>query len=159
MLFGGSKKARCSLPGLSSMSVGEQLEMVCRVLMVSILLTAGTSKLMSDGGFFAYYSDLFQSDLRIVLPKSLVDLYLTLIPFIELTLAQVLLVPRLKPIGLLGWYGFMLSLLVGHYILQEWSSVNQLLNYFFLGFLFQALPCVESKAPRRVGPRRKNIHE
>ena len=34
-----------------------------------------------------------------------------------------------------GWFAFMLSLMFGHYILQEWSAVNQMLNYIFLGLL------------------------
>ena len=117
-----------------------QVEMGCRILMVTILLTAGTSKFMSDGGFATYYSGLFQGDLRIVLPKMLVDSYLAVIPFIEISLGLLLAIPRYKTAGLIGWFAFMLSLLVGHYILQEWSSVNQLLDYFFLGFLFHLLP-------------------
>lgn len=119
---------------------GMQIEMACRVLMVTILLTAGTSKLMSGGGFASHYSALFQSDLRIMLPASLVAAYLALIPFLELSLAAILVVPRLKPLGVAGWFCFMLSLLMGHYVLQDWSSVNQLLDYFFLGFLFHVLP-------------------
>jgi hypothetical protein len=34
----------------------------------------------------------------------------------------------------------MLSLLVGHYVLQEWSAVNQMLDYFFLGLVCLILP-------------------
>jgi len=34
----------------------------------------------------------------------------------------------------------MLSLLFGHYILQEWSAVNQMLDYIFLGLLRLVLP-------------------
>ena len=34
----------------------------------------------------------------------------------------------------------MLSLLVGHYVLQEWSAVNQMLNYFILGLIAYVLP-------------------
>lgn len=116
------------------------VEMGCRILMVAILLTAGTSKLMSDGGFVSYYSALFQSDLRIVLPKLLVDTYLVAIPFLEIAIGILLAFPSLKKIGIACWYGFMLSLLVGHYVLQDWSSVNQLLDYFFLGFIFYLLP-------------------
>ncbi len=50
-------------------------ERVVRGVMVAILLTAGTSKFFSDGGFLAYYSGLFQGDLRIQMPKLLIDAY------------------------------------------------------------------------------------
>ncbi len=34
----------------------------------------------------------------------------------------------------------MLSLMVGHYVLQEWSAVNDMLSYIFLGLLGLVLP-------------------
>jgi hypothetical protein len=37
-------------------------ERVVRITMIVILLTAGTSKFFSHGGFFEYYSTLFQAD-------------------------------------------------------------------------------------------------
>ncbi len=109
--------------------------------MALILLTAGTSKLFSEGGFAAYYAAQFAAEsLRINLPDGLVKLYLTLIPFVELALGTALLFARLKPYTIYAWYAFMASLLVGHYVLQEWSGVNQMLSYFFLGMVSHALP-------------------
>ncbi len=115
-------------------------ERVTRLVMSVILLTAGTSKFVSDGGFADYYAGQFAGELRIVLPAVLVTAYLAVIPFIEIGLGIALLVTRLKPYTVYAWFGFMLSLLVGHYVLQEWSSVNQMLNYFFLGLLCLVLP-------------------
>ena len=115
-------------------------ERIVRLLMVVILLTAGTSKLFSDGGFVAYYSSLFQAELRIQLPEFVVNLYLSSIPFIEIGLGLALLSHKLRFVAVLGWFGFMLSLLVGHYVLQEWSAVNDMLDYFFLGLLCFVLP-------------------
>lgn len=115
-------------------------ERVVRVVMVVMLLTAGTSKFFSHGGFFAYYSELFQGDLRIRMPKALIDAYLVAIPYIEISLGLALLSNRYKHVVIYGWFAFMLSLLVGHYVLQEWSSVNQMLDYFFLGLLCLVLP-------------------
>ena len=115
-------------------------ERVVRVVMVVILLTAGTSKFFSHGGFFDYYSKLFQGDLRIRLPPFFVDSYLRLTPFVEVGLGCALLSNRHKVPAVYAWFVFMLSLLVGHYILQEWSSVNELLDYFFLGLLCLVLP-------------------
>ena len=115
-------------------------ERIVRVVMVTILLTAGTSKFFSHGAFFAYYAKLFQGDLRIQLPVFLVNAYLQLIPFIEIGLGCALLSNRHKVLAVYGWFAFMLSLLVGHYVLQEWPSVNQMLDYFFLGLLCFVLP-------------------
>ncbi len=108
--------------------------------MILILLTAGTSKLFSGGGFFDYYSQLFQGDLRIRVPAALVNAYLSSIPFIEISLGLTLVSTRLKPWSIYAWFAFMLSLTVGHYVLQEWSSVNQMLDYIFLGLLCLVLP-------------------
>ena len=115
-------------------------ERVVRLVMIVILLTAGTSKFFSDGGFFNYYSGLFQGDLRISLPASLVNAYLTVIPFVEIGLGVALMFSRFRLVATYGWFAFMLSLLVGHYVLQEWSAVNQMLDYFFLGLLCLVLP-------------------
>ena len=115
-------------------------ERVVRIVMITILLTAGTSKFFSGGGFQEYYSGLFQGDLRIVMPAWLINLYLNLIPYIEIGLGLALLSNRHKQLAVYGWFAFMLSLLIGHYILQEWSAVNDMLDYFFLGLIACVLP-------------------
>ncbi len=115
-------------------------ERVVRLVMIVVLLTAGTSKFFSAGGFYEYYSELFQGDLRIQMPAGPVNLYLACIPFIEVGLGLALVATRLKPYTVYGWFAFMISLLVGHYILQEWSAVNQMLDYIFLGLLCLVLP-------------------
>jgi uncharacterized membrane protein YphA (DoxX/SURF4 family) len=120
-------------------------ERIVRIVMVVILLTAGTSKFFSHGGFVSYYSKLFQQgSLRIHLPPVLVNGYLHIIPFIEIGLGLFLFSNRYKRIAVYGWFAFMLSLLIGHYVLQEWSSVNQMLDYFFLGLLCLVLPAHQS---------------
>ena len=43
-------------------------ERIVRIVMVTILITAGISKFFSHGGFLAYYSNLFQGNLRIQIP-------------------------------------------------------------------------------------------
>ncbi|MFT7526163.1 MAG: putative membrane protein YphA (DoxX/SURF4 family) [Arenicella sp.] len=118
-----------------------QVELISRWVMALILLTAGTSKLFSAGGFKTYYLGLFTNDaLRLNPPADAVELYLAAIPFIELSLGAALLVSALKRYTIYAWYVFMASLLVGHYLLQEWSSVNQMLGYFFLGMICHLLP-------------------
>lgn len=117
------------------------VELVSRWVMALILLTAGTSKLFSAGSFKTYYLGLFTNDaLRLNPPTGVVELYLAAIPYIELALGAALLVSALKRYTIYAWYAFMASLLVGHYLLQEWSSVNQMLGYFFLGMICHLLP-------------------
>lgn len=119
-----------------------QVEFVARSLMSLILLTAGISKLFSNGGFKEYYEGLFANpSLRINVPDWMISLYLSGIPFIEIGLGVCLLFSKLKSFTVYAWYMFMASLLVGHYILQEWSAVNQMLAYFFLGMVCHLLPC------------------
>lgn len=115
-------------------------ERIVRLTMVIILLAASTSKFFSHGGFHCYYSNLFQGDLRITLPPYFVSAYLGLIPYIEMTLGLALLSNKYKRFTVYGWFAFMLSLMVGHYVLQEWSSVNDMLDYMFLGLLSLVLP-------------------
>ena len=125
-------------------------ERIVRITMILILLTAGTSKFFSQGGFFEYYSQLFQGDLRINLTPLLVNLYLKATPFIEVFLGLALLSNKYKIFAVYGWFVFMLSLLFGHYILQEWSSVNQMLDYIFLGLLCFILPNHSSWFNRKI---------
>lgn len=118
-----------------------QIEFVARALMALILITAGTSKFFSEGGFATYYAGLFADQaLRITVPAGLAESYLSVIPFVEVGLGICLLIVALKRYTIYAWYLFMGSLLVGHYVLQEWSSVNQMLPYFFLGMICHALP-------------------
>ena len=126
-------------------------ERIVRLTMILILLTAGTSKFFSQGGFFDYYSQLFQSDLRISLPATLVNFYLKIIPFIEIFLGLSLISNTYKTYTVYGWFSFMFTLLFGHYVLQEWSAVNQMLGYIFLGLLCLVLP-VHSSWTKRDKP-------
>jgi len=118
----------------------KEAERVVRLVMIAILFTAGTSKFFSQGGFQEYYLAQFQGDLRISLPPVLVGAYLQAIPFIEILLGFALIITRTRLIAIYGWFLFMLSLLIGHYVLQEWSAVNQMLDYFFLGIACLLLP-------------------
>ncbi len=116
-------------------------ERIARSTMILILLTAGTSKFFSGGGFQQYYTGLFAAEtLRITLPSIFVELYLSVVPFIEIGLGLALISNRYKGYTVYGWFAFMLSLLFGHYILEEWSSVNQMLDYIFLGLICLVLP-------------------
>ena len=119
-------------------------ERVCRLVMITMLLTAGVSKFFSGGGFYEYYSALFQSELRINLPAWLANAYLLLIPFIEIAIALSLLVHRFKWWAIHSWFVFMLSLTIGHYLLEEFSAVIQMLDYFFIALACLLLPAHSS---------------
>jgi uncharacterized membrane protein YphA (DoxX/SURF4 family) len=128
------------MPTMISNQTLKDAERVVRITMIVILLTAGISKIFSHGDFFDYYSQLFQGDLRINLPALLVDAFLTIVPFIEIGLGLFLFSNRHRNLAIYAWFAFMLCLLFGHYILQEWSAVNQMLDYIFLGLLCLVLP-------------------
>ncbi len=123
-----------------SINALKDAERIVRLTMIVILLTAGVSKLFSDGGFHAYYAQLFHGELRINLPAVLVTAYLAAIPFVEIALGLLLFASRYKNLFVHAWFAFMLSLLFGHYVLEEWSAVNQMLDYVFLGLLCLVLP-------------------
>src|SRR5262249_45292641 len=129
------REALTSVPSMIEQSTLKDAERVVRIVMIAILLTAGISKLFSHGEFFAYYSKAFQGDLRIRMPEFLVNSYLRITPFIEIALGCLLMSHRYKKLAVYGWFAFMLSLLEGHYVMQEWSTVNEMLDYFFLGLL------------------------
>lgn len=122
----------------------QDAERIARLTMIVILLTAGTSKFFSDHGFYNYYSALFQSELRINLPAPLVNIYLSAVPFVEIGLGLILISNKFRLLAIYAWFGFMLSLMFGHYILQEWSAVNQMLAYMFLGLITLILPAHNS---------------
>ena len=71
----------------------------------------------------------------LALPAFTYETYLFLIPFIEVGLGAALLIVTLKRFTIWAWYAFMASLLIGHYILQEFSAVNQMPIYFILGMI------------------------
>ena len=126
----------------------KEAERIVRLIMIAILLTAGTSKFFSQGTFQEYYLTQFQGDLRISLPPVLVKVYLEAIPFMEILLGIALIFGRTRDIAIYGWFLFMLSLLIGHYVLQEWSAVNQMLDYFILGLACLVLPYHKSLLTR-----------
>ncbi|MEE4299732.1 MAG: hypothetical protein V2J24_09840 [Pseudomonadales bacterium] len=99
-----------------------------------------------------YCAGRFQGALRIGLPAPLVKAYLVIIPFVEIGLGLALTITRWRRIAIHGWFAFMATLLFGHQVHQEWSAVNQVLDYFFLGLLCLVLPAHGSWFARDPGP-------
>jgi hypothetical protein len=116
-------------------------ERLARLVMIVTLLAAGISKFCSHGQFVEYYSHAFAAEkLRIHLPAWLTSAFLQATPFLELTIATTLAITRLKPYSIYAWFAFFLSLEVGHYVLEEWSDVNQMIPFFLLGLACLVLP-------------------
>jgi len=109
--------------------------------MIVTQVTASISKFCSHRQFVEYYSGAFAAEnLRIHFLPWLINAFMQVIPFLELTMAAALAVTRLKPYFVYAWIAFFLSLEVGHYLLEEWSEVNQMIPYFLLGLVCLVLP-------------------
>lgn len=119
-------------------------ELMLRLTMLITLLIAGVSKLFSNGGFHAYYLKQFSNEaLRINLPTFVFDLYLTLIPFIEIAIAIALLTSIKRRFFIVVWITYFISLLLGHYVLEEFTSANMIIPYILLGVSAYILPAHE----------------
>jgi uncharacterized membrane protein len=116
-------------------------ERILRLVMIVTLATAGISKLLSNGTFYDYYRSLFANpSLRINLPVTLVEVHLLVTPFLELSIAIGLLFTRYRRLVTLAWCAFFITIEFGHYVLQEWSAVNEIIPYLLLGTFSYILP-------------------
>ena len=116
-------------------------ERLLRFTMILTLLVAGVSKLFSDGAFYDYYFKAFTNDtLRLQLPALLYKIYLSIIPYLELLLSLALVWSRHRRIFTVAWVVYFISLETGHYILQEWSAVNEMIPFILLGTAVYILP-------------------
>lgn len=116
-------------------------ERLLRFAMVITLCTGGISKFMSHGRFASYYGGLFRAPgLRIHLPEWWIDGFLETTPFIEIGIGLALLYTPWRRIALHAWCLFFISLEFGHYILEEWSPVNEMIPFIIMGALCLILP-------------------
>jgi len=120
-------------------------ELLLRLTMIVATITAGVSKFFSHGGFHDYYLARFsRPELRIHLPQFLPDIYLTIIPFIEVGLGIALLIPRSRRFFAVAFVFYFLSLSVGHYIMEEFLEVDVVLPLTLIGILDYILPSYTS---------------
>jgi hypothetical protein len=116
-------------------------ERILRLAMIVTELTAGVSKLYSKGGFRRYYSGVFQAPgLRIHLPPVLVDAFLAATPFIELGIGLGLLWTTQRRRFASAFCAFFMALEFGHYIMEQWSPVNEMIPFIILGAIDFMLP-------------------
>ncbi len=116
-------------------------ELLLRFCMVVTMLVAGISKFSSNGKFHDYYLLLFSNDnLRIQMPISLIDIYLTIIPFVEIAIGIGLIWTKFRRYFIIIWVLYFVSLEVGHYILEEWLAVDAMIPLILLGVITYIFP-------------------
>ncbi len=116
-------------------------EFLLRITMVITLFVAGVSKFFSQGNFYAYYFEQFSNEeLRINLPPVTFDLYLKLIPFIEVAIALALLTSFKRRFFIVVWIIYFITLEIGHYIMEEFTTVDLMIPFILLGTAAYILP-------------------
>jgi uncharacterized membrane protein YphA (DoxX/SURF4 family) len=119
----------------------QNAELILRLTMAMTLLIAGISKFFSNGGFYAYYLKQFSNDdLRINLPIFSFDIYLTLIPYLEVGIGFMLLTSLKRQLFIVVWIVYFMTLELGHYLLEEFTSANMIIPYIIMGVLAYMLP-------------------
>jgi hypothetical protein len=120
-------------------------ERLLRFAMLLTLLIAGISKFYSHGSFHDYYLSQFtRTTLRLQLPGAIYNVYLHLIPYIEVLLALALLLSKYRRYVIIAWVLYFISLETGHYILEEFATVNGIIPYILLGAATYVLPAHSS---------------
>lgn len=119
----------------------QNAELILRLAMAMTLLIAGISKFFSSGGFYSYYLKQFSNpDLRINLPQFSFDIYLTLIPYLEVGIGFLLLTSLKRRLFIVVWIAYFMSLELGHYLLEEFTSANMIIPYIIMGTIAYVLP-------------------
>jgi uncharacterized membrane protein YphA (DoxX/SURF4 family) len=126
--------------GISTRTL-QSAELILRLTMAMTLLIAGISKFFSEGGFYAYYFKQFSNtDLRINLPPFSFDIYLTLIPHLEVAIGIALLTSLKRRVFIVFWILYFMTLELGHYLLEEFTSANMIIPYILMGTVAYVLP-------------------
>ncbi|MBK7981096.1 MAG: hypothetical protein IPK06_14035 [Ignavibacteriae bacterium] len=119
-------------------------ELLLRFCMMVTLIIAGISKFCSHGSFHDYYLLLFTKDsLRIQLPSIIYNIALTIIPYIEILIGMGLFLTKYRLVFIVIWVFYFIFLEVGHYILEEWLSVDAMIPFVLLGVAAYILPAHE----------------
>jgi uncharacterized membrane protein YphA (DoxX/SURF4 family) len=119
----------------------QHAELILRLTMAMTLLIAGISKFFSNGGFYSYYLKQFSNEeLRINLPQFSFDIYLTLIPYLEVGIGFVLLTSIKRRLFIVVWIAYFMTLELGHYLLEEFTSANMIIPYIIMGVIAYVLP-------------------
>jgi len=132
------------MENIISIKTLKNAELLLRITMSITLLVAGISKFCSHGNFHKYYLKQFTNPgLRINLPSSLFDVYLSLIPFLEVGIGIALIASIKRRFFIVVWIIYFISLEVGHYVLEEFTSVDLLIPIILFGVAAYILPGYE----------------
>ena len=124
-----------------SLKTLKNAELLLRLTMTITLLVAGISKFCSHGNFHKYYLKLFLNpSLRINVPSFIIDAYLSLIPFIEVGIALALITSIKRCLFIVIWIVYFISLEVGHYVLEEFTSSDLIISIILFGVVAYILP-------------------
>jgi uncharacterized membrane protein YphA (DoxX/SURF4 family) len=127
-----------------SLKTLKNAELLLRLTMSITLLVAGISKFCSRGNFHNYYFKLFLNPgLRINLPAYLVDAYVTLIPFLEVGIGVALATTYKRRFFIVLWIVYFITLEIGHYVLEEFTSVDLMISIILFGVATYILPAHE----------------
>ena len=127
-----------------SLKTLKNAELLLRLTMIITLLVAGISKFCSHGNFHKYYLKLFQNpSLRINVPSGIIDVYLSLIPFIEVGIALALITCIKRRLFIVIWIVYFMSLEMGHYFLEEFTSSDLIISIILFGVVAYILPAHE----------------
>lgn len=127
------------------LKVLKNAELLLRLTMIVTTLTAGISKFFSHGGFRDYYMTQFAKDnLRIQLPEILPYIGLSIIPYVEVGLGFLLLIPKTRRFFSVVFVLYFLVLTIGHYILEEFLEVDVVLPLTMIGIAAYMLPAYSS---------------
>ena len=119
----------------------QNAELILRLTMAITLLIAGVSKFFSKGAFHAYYLKQFSDEgLRINLPQFSFDVYLMLIPYLEVGIGIALLTSIKRRLFIVVWIAYFITLELGHYLLEEFNSANMIIPYIIMGTLAYIMP-------------------
>jgi hypothetical protein len=134
-------------------------ELLSRLTMSVTLLVAGISKYYSHGEFQRYYLKLFANpELRINLPLSLIDICLSLIPFLEVGIGLALLAGLQRRFFIVAWVLYFNSLEIGHYILEEFTTVDAIIPIIVFGVFAYILPAHEPFWLKMGPSKRTDLH-
>lgn len=131
--------------GIFKIRILKNAELMLRITMAVAMLIAGISKFFSHGGFQEYYLSQFTKEgLRIQLPEFLPYIGLHIIPYVELGLGILLLIPKTRRLFTVLFVFYIITLTVGHYIMEEFLEVDVVLPLVFLGIASYILPAHSS---------------
>lgn len=122
----------------------KNIERIARIFLILLLLVGVIYKLADLGNFVTYYGSLFSKSSVFKIPSLLVEIMLYALPFVELFIALSLFFNKTRILGLYGYFGYIMLMMLGEYFMDNFHNVNGTLDYMFMGMLYLLLPAHHS---------------